>query len=407
MKPEKGIRYDSATIELEGLTEDETVLRCPLVLARAGVFQYVYPDGRIVREAKLPEELFSPETLASIPGRPICDGHPPISDNDGLITDKNYSKYAKGSLGDSVEVKDGAIWVKETIWDAELKDSLKRGEKLQVSPGFRSRLDWTPGVFEGQGYDVVQREIRFNHSAHTGKGRGGESVRAYLDHADIPDNVNIAVIKTDSSQGEIMKDEEVKGSKIAQEVKGFLKRLGVRLDASEDPNQDPKQTTTTPDDKKTQAPSQETDKTKDDLIKSLTTQVATLTEALAEMKKLLAAAVAPATQDAIARDRIKLVETVKSIKADAKTDGLSERELKILVINEAFPPAEGVRLDSMEDPALNLRYESAVELAREKALVRGGGNGQGEKQNGTPKQDSDDLKTIQDARLKMNKRGDQ
>ncbi|WP_155717585.1 DUF2213 domain-containing protein, partial [Leptospira weilii] len=175
MKPEKGIRYDSATIELEGLTEDETVLRCPLVLARAGVFQYVYPDGRIVREAKLPEELFSPETLASIPGRPICDGHPPISDNDGLVTDKNYSKYAKGSLGDSVEVKDGAIWVKETIWDAELKDSLKRGEKLQVSPGFRSRLDWTPGVFEGQGYDVVQREIRFNHSAHTGKGRGGES----------------------------------------------------------------------------------------------------------------------------------------------------------------------------------------------------------------------------------------
>lgn len=407
MKPEIAIRYDSASIELEGLIEDETFLRCPLVLARAGVFPYVYPDGRIVREAKLPEDLFSPETLASIPGKPVCDNHPPISDNDGLITDKNYKLYAKGALGDSIQVKDDAIHTIQTIWDADLKDSLRRGEKTQISPGFRAVLDPTPGVYKGQRYDVRQRDIRFNHSAQLEKGRAGDSVRAYLDHADIPDNVNIAVIKTDSSQGEIMKDEEVKGSKIAQEVKGFLKRLGVRLDASEDPNQDSKQTPTTPDDKKTQAPSQGTDTTKDDLIKSLTTQVATLTETLSEMKKLLAAAVAPATQDAIARDRIKLVETVKSIKTDAKTDGLSERELKIIVINEAFPPADGVRLDSADDQALNLRYESAVELAREKALVRGGGNGQGEKQKGTPKQDSDDLKKIQDARLKMNKRGDQ
>ncbi|UOG61439.1 DUF2213 domain-containing protein [Leptospira noguchii] len=410
MKPEKGIRYDSATAELEGLIENETVLRCPLVLARTGVFPYVYPDGRIVREAKLPEELFSPETLASIPGRPICDGHPPVSDNGGLITDENYSRYAKGSLGDSVEVKDNKqIWVNETIWDAELKSALKRREKVQVSPGFRARLDWTPGVFEGQAYDVVQRDIRFNHSAHVEKGRAGESVRSYLDHSDLPEDINFAVIRTDSFQGEIMKDEEVKGSKIAQEVKGFLKRLGIRLDAvdtTETPNQEPAQTTPNPDDKKpTPAPSQEADKTKDDLIKSLTAQVTTLTDALAEMKKLLAAAVAPATQDAIARDRIKLVETVKSIKPEAKTDGISERELKILVIKEAFPPAEGVRLDSMEDEALNLRYESAVELARERASIRGGSNNQEQKKS-TPRQDAEGMEKIRADRLKLNERGD-
>nr|WP_263974574.1 DUF2213 domain-containing protein [Leptospira interrogans] len=91
MKPELGIRYDSATIELEGLIEDEAVLRCPLVLARAGVFQYVYPDGRIVREAKLPEELFSPETLASIPGRPITKNHPPIAGQ--RRTDQRYELF--------------------------------------------------------------------------------------------------------------------------------------------------------------------------------------------------------------------------------------------------------------------------------------------------------------------------
>nr|WP_004472601.1 DUF2213 domain-containing protein [Leptospira santarosai]EMN20133.1 PF09979 family protein [Leptospira santarosai serovar Arenal str. MAVJ 401] len=271
MKPENGIRYDSATVELAGLIEDEAVLRCPLVLARVGVFPYTHSDGRIVREAKLPEELFSPETLASIPGRPITKNHPPVSDNDGLINDTNFSLYAKGCLGDSVQVKDDAIWVNETIWDAELKDSLKRRDKVQVSPGFRSRLDWTPGTFRGQQYDVVQRDIRFNHGAHVDKGRAGDSVRAYLDHAEFPEDINFAVIRTDSFQGEIMKDEEVKGSKIAQEVKGFLKRLGVRLDAvdtTEEPNQDPTKTTPTPDDKKP-APSQEADKAKDDLIKNL------------------------------------------------------------------------------------------------------------------------------------------
>nr|WP_004472603.1 hypothetical protein [Leptospira santarosai]EMN20135.1 hypothetical protein LEP1GSC063_2695 [Leptospira santarosai serovar Arenal str. MAVJ 401] len=137
----------------------------------------------------------------------------------------------------------------------------------------------------------------------------------------------------------------------------------------------------------------------------MTAQVATLTDALAEMKKLLAAAVAPATQDAIARDRIKLVETVKSIKPDAKTDGISERELKILVIKEAFPPAEGVRLDSMEDSALNIRYESAVELARERASIRGGSNNQEQKKT-TPRQDADGMEKIRADRLKLNERGD-
>ncbi|EKR46137.1 PF09979 family protein [Leptospira interrogans serovar Grippotyphosa str. LT2186] len=395
MKPELGIRYDSATIELEGLIEDEAVLRCPLVLARAGVFQYVYPDGRIVREAKLPEELFSPETLASIPGRPITKNHPPIADNDGLINDTNYSKYAKGSLGDSVEVKDNKeIWVKETIWDAELKDSLKRGEKRQISPGFRSRLDWTPGVFEGQEYDVVQRDIRFNHSAHVDKGRAGDSVRVYLDHAELPDNMSMAVMMTDNQKGENMSDKR----DLIKDFRNFLKNSGVARNDSE-PSQGQPESTPTKDDKPT--PSQETDKTKDDLIKSLSTQVATLTEALAEMKKLLASAMAPATQDSIAQNRIKLIETVKSIKPNTKTDGVSARDLKGIVINESFPTA---KLDSIDDQELDIRYESAVELAREKALIRSGANNNQER--GEPRQDTDDLKKIQADRLSLNTKGD-
>ncbi|MCH1910658.1 DUF2213 domain-containing protein [Leptospira noguchii] len=399
MKPENGIRYDSATVELEGLIEDEAVLRCSLVLARVGVFPYTHSDGRIVREAKLPEELFSPETLASIPGRPITKNHPPISDNDGLINDTNYSLYAKGSLGDSVEVKGDGIWVNETIWDAKLKDSLKRRDKVQISSGFRSKLDWTPGTFRGQQYDVVQRDIRFNHAAHVDKGRAGDSVRVYLDHADFPEDINFAVIATDENQtGENM---SVKRDLI-KEFRNFLKNLGVaRNDSEPSAETEP---APEPIDKGKQSSSQEQEqnKTKDDLIKSLTAQVATLTDALTEMKKLLASAMMPATQDSIAQNRIKLIETVKSIKPDATTDGVSARDLKTLVIKEALPSS---KLDSIDDQELDIRYESAVELAREKASVRSGSNNQ-EQQKTTPRQDADDLKKIQEARLKMNKRGD-
>ncbi|EQA70061.1 DUF2213 domain-containing protein [Leptospira noguchii] len=400
MKPENGIRYDSATVELEGLIEDEAVLRCPLVLARVGVFPYTHSDGRIVREAKLPEELFSPETLASIPGRPITKNHPPISDNDGLINDTNYSLYAKGSLGDSVKVKGDGIWVNETIWDAKLKDSLKRRDKVQISSGFRSKLDWTPGTFRGQQYDVVQRDIRFNHAAHVDKGRAGDSVRVYLDHADFPEDINFAVIATDENQtGENMSEKR----DLIKEFRNFLKNLGVARNDSE-PSTATTEPAPEPIDKGKQSPSQEQEqnKTKDDLIKSLTAQVATLTDALAEMKKLLASAMAPATQDSIAQSRIKLIETVKSIKPDATTDGVSARDLKTLVIKETLPSA---KLDSIDDQELDIRYESAVELAREKASVRGGSNNQ-EQQKPTPRQDADDLKKIQEARLKMNKRGD-
>lgn len=185
---------------------------------------------------------------------------------------------------------------------------------------------------------------------------------------------------------------------LIKDFRNFLKNSGVARNDSE-PSQGQPESTPTKDDKPT--PSQETDKTKDDLIKSLSTQVATLTEALAEMKKLLASAMAPATQDSIAQNRIKLIETVKSIKPNTKTDGVSARDLKGIVINESFPTA---KLDSIDDQELDIRYESAVELAREKALIRSGANNNQER--GEPRQDTDDLKKIQADRLSLNTKGD-
>ncbi|MCH1910462.1 hypothetical protein L9Z17_00010 [Leptospira noguchii] len=73
---------------------------------------------------------------------------------------------------------------------------------------------------------------------------------------------------------------------LIKEFRNFLKNLGVaRNDSEPSAETEP---APEPIDKGKQSSSQEQEqnKTKDDLIKSLTAQVATLTDALTEMKKL-------------------------------------------------------------------------------------------------------------------------
>jgi len=162
----EAIRYDSATVELVSSSEKEQFLRFRVAFARAGVFPYYHLNGSIRREAKLPEDLFSEDAIASARGIPATDDHPPVTENQGLLTTANATRFAKGALGDSIEVGEGEIlWGNETVWDEDLKASLLRGEKLEVSVGSRCKIDDTPGEYKGQPYDVRQTNIRFNHLA--------------------------------------------------------------------------------------------------------------------------------------------------------------------------------------------------------------------------------------------------
>lgn len=67
--------------------------------------------------------------------------------------------------------------------DVATFDAIDLGERADVSAGYAARLDFTPGVFEGEAYDCVQREIRFNHVAlcPQGRGRSGPEVGVRLD----------------------------------------------------------------------------------------------------------------------------------------------------------------------------------------------------------------------------------
>ncbi|MCW7459553.1 DUF2213 domain-containing protein [Leptospira bandrabouensis] len=370
------IRYDSATIELVSSTEKEQFLRFRVAFARAGVFPYYYLNGTIRREAKLPEDLFSEDAIASARGIPATDDHPPVTENEGLLTTANATRFAKGALGDSIEVGEGEIlWGNETVWDEELKASLLRGEKLEVSVGSRCKIDETPGEYKGQPYDVRQTNIRFNHVAHVTKGRAGSEVRAYLDHAN-PD-LNIA-IRIDSNDKE---NQRMKRPEFLAAAEAFLKSVGVKLDSAEGATDDPAKPTPDPatptpqESKKDEIPPAPTAAPMNNdsvLIKALQDQVKLLEETLNATRAILEQALSPATQDSIARRRLSLIDSVRSVDPEAKTDALSERELKLLVVTKVLPPAEGVKLDSFDDVKLDAHFQASMELARTNAALRTG-----------------------------------
>lgn len=391
------IRYDSATIQLVG-PADEQFLRARVVLARTGVFPYVRQNGEVVREAKLPEHLFSDDTVESAKGIPVTLRHPPVSDNQGLVTTETYKKYARGSVGDTITHTEDELEGHETVWDSELMNLLRDGEMVEVSVGFRSKQVWEPGEFNGEKYDCYQTNIRFNHLAHVEKGRGGDGVRVYLDSCDVPEGLDFAIqTSLDSSEetknrnGGTMKSKGSGNYSFVDKMRGFLSGMMVSLDSmeAEEPKADQE-----PDKEKSDGysePKKDNDPPKEDPAKKdsdsagqakkddemevemLKTRVQLLEKMLEESKALLEKAMSPAMQDSLAAKRLKLIEAAKAVKPEAKLDGMSGEELKALVINEAFGGSE-VKHDSIDAKLLDYKYQAALELLREKANLRGEGN---------------------------------
>ena len=353
-------RYDTGSLEV--LERGDGFLRARVRIARDGVFPYLYPDGSIRHEAKLEEELTKDSTIQSAKGKPITDNHPPKDDSRGLVTPANAMKYVRGALGDSITVsREGSnIFLDgvETIFDAGLIDKVLNGEKVELSIGFDCRLDDTPGEYKGVRYDVAQRDMEINHIAHVEKGRAGESCRVYLDSAD-----DVAVMMEDTHA---RSDEMTVKNSRADEKSLFkiLKDFFTKTDEDDiPPEEDPKKTPV--------APATDDVALLKDQIAALKVLLDEKTKALEEMTKNVKEATSPETLDSLISARTKVITAAKSIVPDIKTDGMTDRALKLAVIEKALPFASGVKTDSVDDVAINTRFDAALELMREKAAVRG------------------------------------
>ena len=121
--------------------------------------------GASRRELRLPEEVFDPASLASYKGKPVILTH-----EAGVVDKKNVDREHIGTIlsngyqdGDNVRAE---IVIHET-------DLMKRSGLRELSLGYSLDLDETPGVWNGQPYDAIQRNIRINHLALVDKARAG------------------------------------------------------------------------------------------------------------------------------------------------------------------------------------------------------------------------------------------
>jgi hypothetical protein len=106
------------------------------------------------------------ESAPSFRGVPLLRDHAGLDEPHdpslvvGAITDAMFDgKYLRGTIA---------------VWDGRAISGIKSGKKRQLSAGYRyAPPDMTPGIFQGQAYDGVMRDLVCAHVALVGEGKAG------------------------------------------------------------------------------------------------------------------------------------------------------------------------------------------------------------------------------------------
>lgn len=153
-------------------------------VGRAGVLVYQRADGSVRREYRPDDEAFAPTSLESISDAVVTVGHPP----DSLVTPRTVRTYQVGHVRGAAR-RDGRMILAElAVLDADTIDAISTGQLVELSSGYTCRIDATPGVSPaGEAYDVVQRDVAYNHVAllPAGAGRAGRDAKLRFDGAEV------------------------------------------------------------------------------------------------------------------------------------------------------------------------------------------------------------------------------
>ena len=83
-----------------------------------------------------------------------------------------------GTIGSDVAFEAPYLIADLCIWDVEAIAGVETDTVRELSSSYRYRADMTPGMYEGQRYDGVMRDIQGNHVALVKSGRAGSDVMA-------------------------------------------------------------------------------------------------------------------------------------------------------------------------------------------------------------------------------------
>lgn len=234
------IRFDKGTVT-KVIRSKEGFLTVRGVATRTGVFPYPNVDGTTRFELRHPDDILSEESLETLGGKPTTLEHPP-----GLVTAENAAQYATGSVNNRVHVVgDGLIEVVFNVHRKDAIDAIERGDKRQLSCGYRCDVIEESGVFNGEPYTHRQKNVVYNHLAVVRKARAGEIASIHFDCADVAcqecscdhdfdhDSVNTKPNLPEPSHMATIQIDNVTYSDVSESLAGIISAKIKRLDSVE------------------------------------------------------------------------------------------------------------------------------------------------------------------------------
>ena len=173
---------------------DEGFIEADPIVTRMGIFSYRGPGGTVRKEFRSDEVVFSEDALKSIRMIPITDNHP-----DDFVTPENASKLAIGMTGENARRDGDTVRVPIKITTQAGVEAVEGG-RLQLSLGYRCRVERKDGEFNGEKYTHVQSNIICNHLALCDRARAGAQATLRLDTDDA------AMVETGLEKSELGKE---------------------------------------------------------------------------------------------------------------------------------------------------------------------------------------------------------
>lgn len=320
-------------------------------LTRVGVFKYLTADGSIRRDLRHPDHVFNVDSMESLKLLPIVVDHPTTGD----VSPENYAVLSVGSTGDSVQIADKHLGNSVAIKGAAGIQAVDAG-KRELSLGYDTDRVFTPGTYDGEEYDCIQTNIRYNHLAIVNRGRAGRKARLNI--------TNDASFEFDEEDAELLKrsSKMVKVTldnleyEAAPEVANALKKLQESVKDSETKIAD-------------------LEKSVVESKKSLDTEKAAADVAKNELEELK-----KSTSDEAINARVlarcSLIDTAKKVLDEKTFDGLSDAEIVRKVVQKRFPK---LVLDGKSSDYVQACFDNAVDSlsafgSQRKAVASGTGD---------------------------------
>lgn len=204
--------------------DENGYLRIDGVVAHVGILEYMEDDGTVIREFVPEETLFDEESLKSLAGAPVTLQHPPV-----MITPSNYKEYSQGSVNGMPKRDGDNLVASMLVIGNEALHAVEYDGVCELSPGYSVDLDETPGEWQGQKYDRVQRNRRYNHQAIVDAARGGSICSLRFDGANVPNNEDKSMTQIKLPGGGTV---EVADAATAATINAALAKQGKRLDSA-------------------------------------------------------------------------------------------------------------------------------------------------------------------------------